>query len=308
MEIGMRDGVLTVIAPIKDSPSMKAGIKAGDEILKIDATSTADLSVDQAVDMIRGPKGTQVDLTLLRDGGNGTSTASSTSSSGASASGTKKNDPFDIKVTRDVISMPTLDSELRPDGVFVIHLYEFTDKSPDLFRGALDTFSKSGSNKLVIDLRGNPGGYLDAAIDMASWFLPADKTVVSESSGHGIPDVVHKSIGYNVFNSNLKVVVMVDGGSASASEILAGALSENGIATIVGTKSFGKGSVQEVVPITDDTELKVTVARWLTPKGNSISGNGITPDIIVKAGPDDVVGTPKDAQLDRAVQFLLTGK
>ena len=282
MEIGMKEGIITVISPLKDSPSAKAGIKTGDLILKINGTSTQDLSVDQAVQLIRGKKGSTVTLSVLS---------------------ANAKEAHDVKIVRDTINIPTIDSELRKDGVFVIRLYTFTENSPVLFRTEIQKFVKSGSHKLVLDLRGNPGGYLDAAVDMASWFLPSDAVVVKEdSAGHG-DDKVYKSKGYNIFNKNLKMVILVDGGSASASEILSGALQEHGIAKLVGTQTFGKGSVQELVPLTDDTFLKVTIARWLTPNGVSISAQGLKPDFVVPFTAADAE-KKQDPQLNKAVEVL----
>ena len=162
---------------------------------------------------------------------------------------------------------------------------------------------ESGSNRLLLDLRGNPGGYLDAAVDMASWFLPTGKVVVSENSGEKVDAKIHRSKGYDVFNKNLKMVILVNGGSASASEILAGALKEYGIAKLVGTRTFGKGSVQELIKLTPDTSLKVTVARWFTPNGNSISDGGLAPDIEVKLTPEDLE-KKRDPQMDKAIELL----
>ncbi len=288
MEIGQKDGILTVIAPIKDTPAARGGIKSGDRILKINEVSTGDLSVDKAVDMIRGEKGTSVKLNIFREG---------------------KKEAFDVTLVRDTINLPTIDTEFRKDGVFVIRLYSFSENSPTLFRNALQEFANSHSDKLILDLRGNPGGYLEAAVSMASWFLPKGAVVVSEDFGKGIPKQDYQSKGYNVFGNDLKFVILVDGGSASASEILAGALSEHGVAKLVGTKTFGKGSVQELVKLTSDTSLKVTVARWLTPNGVSISENGLKPDIEVKLDPKqaDVVGAP-DIQLQKAVEVLQNWK
>ena len=284
MEIAIRDGVLTVVAPLKGTPAQKAGIRPGDKILKIDDTLTAKLSADEAVKIIRGKEGSKVTFTISR---------------------TEKKEPFDVVVTRGVINIPTIDTEQREDGVFVVKLYNFSAVSNNLFRDALKKFVESGYDKLVLDLRGNPGGYLEAAIDMASWFLPAGKVVVSEDFGRGKPQTIHRSAGYDVFNSNLKMAVLIDQGSASASEILAGALQEHGIAKLVGEKSYGKGSVQELVPITSDTSLKVTIARWLTPKGNSISANGLTPDVSVKITQKEF-DAGKDPQMAKAVELLLS--
>lgn len=284
MEIGIRNDVLTVVAPLKGSPAEKAGMMAGDKILKIDDTIASGLSTDAAVKLIRGPKGTTVKVTIIREG---------------------VDDPIEKTLTRDVINVPTVETELRPDGIFVIKLYSFSEKSRQLFRNALRDFSKSGSNKLIFDLRGNPGGYLDAAWDIASWFLPAGKTVVTEDFGKAKEPRVYRSKGYTgISNKNIKTVVLVNAGSASASEIVAGALQEHGVATLVGEKTFGKGSVQELVEVTPETSLKVTIARWLTPKGHNLSEGGLIPDVEVKITKADIEAK-RDPQLDKAVQILL---
>lgn len=283
MEIGIRDGILTVIAPLKNTPAEKAGIKPGDQIVKIDETLTTDFTTDDAIKLIRGEIGTPVTLTISRKG---------------------ESDLIPITIVRDNIEIPTIDTELK-DDVFVISLYSFSATSPDLFREALRKFIESGTNKLILDLRGNPGGYMEAAIDMASWFLPAGKTVVIESFGKNQEEIVYRSRGYNIFNENLKFVILIDEGSASASEILAGALQEHNKATLVGTKTFGKGSVQELVPVTSNTSLKVTVARWLTPNKVSISKNGLTPDIEVKLNTQKLK-EGIDTQLEKAIEILNT--
>ena len=280
MEIAIKDGILTVVAPLKGSPADLANLKPGDQILKIGKLSTGGMPVEDAVNAIRGPKGTNVTLTIKRNGS-----------------------AQDITVTRAVIDIPTIETKLRSDGVFVISLYTFTADSPNLFRNALRDFILSGSDKLILDLRGNPGGYLDAAVDMASYFLPAGKTVVIEDSGSKAAQQIDRSKGYDVFNDKLKMVVLIDQGSASASEILAGALHEQGVAKLVGEKSFGKGSVQELVNITPDATLKVTVARWLTPLGHSISQNGLTPDVIVPITQKDI-DNKFDAQMEKAAEIL----
>jgi len=284
LELGIKDDILTVISALKSTPAEKAGVKSGDKILKIDDTVTTNgFSVEQAVKMIRGPKGTPVKFTILR--GDAIST-------------------MEITVIRDVINLPTLDSSYdAKTGIYTIKIYNFSAQASDLFRTALKDFVASKSNRLIIDLRGNPGGYLDSAVDMASWFLPPGKTVVRESYSKGKPETDEKSRGYNIFNDSLKTVILIDQGSASASEILAGAMQEYGKAKLVGTRSFGKGSVQELVKLTPDTSLKVTIARWLTPNGKSISEGGLTPDVEVKNTPDQ---TAKgiDAQMLKAIEIL----
>lgn len=281
MEIGMKDKVLTVIAPLKNTPAYRAGINSGDKILKIDDTVTSGLSIDKAVKLIRGEKGTPVNLTIYREG---------------------DDEPRELKIVRDVIDMPTLDTEQK-DGIFIIRLYNFSANSPELFRKAVKEFAESGTDKLLLDLRGNPGGYLDAAVSMASWFLPSGKTVVIEDYGEGQKQKSHRSDGYNVFNDNLKFAILIDGGSASASEILAGAMQDYKKAILVGEQSFGKGSVQEVVDLTPDTILKITVAKWLTPNGNSISEKGLTPDYNVPITKKDIEAK-KDTQYEKAVELL----
>ncbi|MEK7186721.1 MAG: S41 family peptidase [Patescibacteria group bacterium] len=282
MEILAQDGALTVISPLKGSPAERAGILAGDRIIKVDDKETSGLTTEDAVQIIRGPRGTNVSLTISRVG---------------------KKGPFEISVTREVINIPTIDTAVLPGGIFKIELYSFTAQSPNLFRMALREFIESDTDKLILDLRGNPGGYLEAAIDMASWFLPSGKVVVRESFGDEREEKVYRSKGYDIFNDNLKFVILVDEGSASASEILAGALEEHGRATLVGEKTFGKGSVQELVSITNDTSLKITIARWLTPNGVSISNQGITPEILVERTAKDKEAD-RDPQLEKAIEII----
>ena len=282
MEVVAKDGAVTVIAPLKNSPASRAGIMAGDRIAKIGNKETSNLSTEDAVLIIRGPKGTRVTLTIFRNG---------------------KKEPFDIEVVRDVIDIPTIDTKTLPGGIFVIELYSFSAQSPNLFRAALREFVLSGNNKLILDLRGNPGGYLEAAIDMASWFLPPSKVIVREDFGPSREGKVYRSKGYDIFSETLKFVILVDRGSASASEILAGALAEHGRAVLVGDKTFGKGSVQELVGITSKTSLKITIARWLTPNGLSISQEGIEPQFTIKYSTADREAG-RDPQLAKAIEIL----
>lgn len=280
MEIGIRDGILTVISPLEGSPAKKAGLLAGDKVIGIDGESTVGVGIDAGIQKIRGEKGTIVTLTIIREG---------------------TDDPLEIEVTRDVINIPTLEKYLRSDGVYVIRLFNFNRESSNDFRLAVRDFYATRSNKLLLDLRGNPGGYLSAAVDMASWFLPTGKVVVQEDFGDDREKQMYRSKGYNVFKNDLKMVILVDQGSASASEILAGALSEHGIAKLVGMKTFGKGSVQQLEAVGEGS-LKITVARWLTPLGNSISENGLTPDVEITYDPD----TPDiDSQMEKAIELLL---
>ncbi|MBI4065579.1 PDZ domain-containing protein [Candidatus Kaiserbacteria bacterium] len=284
MEIDIKDGILTVIAPLKGTPAEAAGIKTGDQIVTIDGKSTDGLSVNKAVTQIRGPVGTTVKLTIIRDG-----------------------KPLDIKIVRDIIQVPETDDDLDSEsGVYHIALYQFTANSADLFNQAFVRFKNSGSKKLIIDLRGNPGGYLDSAVDIASHFLPRGATIVTEDFGEKEKNQIHTSYGYNDVPAETKIAVLIDGGSASASEILAGALQDVNKTTIIGTKSFGKGSVQTLIDLGDGS-LKITVARWITPSGHWIMDNGVTPDIVVPFSAADAAAK-RDPQMLRAIQFLTTGK
>lgn len=284
MEIGIKDNVLTVIAPLKGTPAERAGIMAGDMILAIDGTPTEGLSTDEAVKVIRGKKGTTVSFKMMRDG-----------------------KPYDVSVVRATIAAPTIDKSYdEKTGIYTIAIYEFTATSAGLFDKALSEFRTTGSKKLIIDVRGDPGGYLESAVSIASHFLPEGAAVVTEDYKGKQQNVVHRSRGTGGIPDSLQVVVLMDQGSASASEILAGALQDAKVATLIGTRSFGKGSVQELVDI-DGGALKVTIARWLTPGGRSISDGGLTPDIQVERTQEDFVAG-KDPQKARAVQFLISGK
>lgn len=286
MEVGMRDEVITVIAPLPDTPAEKAGILSGDMIIRIDDVSTEGMSIDEAVKKIRGEKGTEVRLTILRKGAE---------------------EFTDISVVRDTILIPTTKTEKR-DDVFIIRLYSFNAIAEAEMQEALREYTQSGTRKLILDLRGNPGGFLSASVDIASFFLPVGKIVVSENFGDGEKVELYRSTGKTLksFTSDFtpeRMVVLVDGGSASASEILAGALQEHGVAKLIGSQTFGKGSVQELVELADGSSLKVTIARWFTPNGVSISEGGLTPDIVVERTPEQFLENI-DPQLDEALKYL----
>ena len=282
MNVGMKDGNIVVIAPLKDSPAMKAGIKAGDIIAAVDGKNMVGQQSDEAVSLIRGPLDTPVKLTVLHVGAKVTT---------------------DITIIRKEIKIPTIDTE-KKEGVFIVHLYNFSSESPDLFKNALVDFVNSKLKYLIIDLRGNPGGYLDAAVNMASYFLKEGQVVVSERQGKNETVINHRSLGITGLPGGIKVVVLVDGGSASASEILAGALKDQRIAKVVGVKSFGKGSVQELINFDDGSSLKVTIAKWYTPNGVNISEHGIVPDVVSVATTTmkDKKGNILDSQLYKAIE------
>lgn len=292
MEIAVKDGQLQIVSPLKGTPAERAGLRPEDKILKIDELDTAGMTVEAAVKKIRGPKGTTVKLTVMRVGWAKEQV---------------------ISVVRETIVVPVIKTKILPGNIFVIEFSSFAETSPEKFRQALQEFEKTKSNKLIIDLRGNPGGYLNAAVDVASWFLPGGETVVTEDYSNKQMPTIHRSAGYNIFSNQLQLVILQDKGSASASEILAGALKHYKKAVIIGTKSFGKGSVQELVEITPETSLKVTVARWIMPDGKNISGEGIEPNIEVKLPTDQATidknaKAKKDLIMDRALQYFKTGK
>ena len=284
MEIGTKGGTVMVISPLKGTPAYRAGIKAGDKILKIGDKITLDMTAEEAARLIRGEKGTAVKLLLLPKGEEKTK---------------------EVTLIRDTIIVPILETEEKPGGIFLIKLYSFSGNSTNEFRNALRKFVYSGNNKMIIDLRGNPGGYLESAVDASSWFLPIGKTVVREKFGNG-EENLFKSKGYNIFD-NLPLAILVNEGSASASEIMAGALKEHGIAKLVGAKTFGKGSVQELIEITPQTSLKITIAKWLTPNGVSISDQGLEPDFKVEVTKKDIE-LENDPQMEKAVEIVNSWK
>lgn len=282
MEVGVRNGLITVIAPLPGTPAEQAGILSGDVIVKIDGQSTESMNVDEAVNLIRGEKGSTVHLTLYRDG---------------------ETDFIELAVVRDTINIPTVKTEQKGD-VFYIALYSFNALSEAKMQEALRSYVQSGTTKLILDLRGNPGGYLQSAVAIASYFLPSGEVVVREQYGSGQAEDLYRSQGRTLKQfAPSEMVVLIDGGSASAAEILAGALQEHGVATLIGETTFGKGSVQELVDLPDGASLKVTIARWLTPNGTSISKAGLTPDVAVERTGDDMVAG-KDPQLDAALAWL----
>ena len=282
MEVGMRDGIVTVISPLPGTPAEKAGIVAGDSIIKIDDITTEGMSTDEAVRRIRGEEGTEVKITIFRKG---------------------ETEFREISIVRDTIVIPTSKIEER-NGVFIVSLYSFNALAEIEMQNALRAFVKSGKSKLVFDLRGNPGGYLESAVSIGSYFIPLGKVIVRESFGGAQEEQLYRSSGKELGKSApKKMVVLIDGGSASAAEILAGALKEHGIATLIGETTFGKGSVQELVPLNDNSSVKITIARWLTPNGTSISNGGLAPDIEVKRTPEDREKL-LDPQLDAAIEFL----
>ncbi len=282
MEVGLREGLITVISPLPGTPAEKAGIHSGDVLVKIDDTSTEGMRIDEAVKLIRGEKGTVVTFSIYREG---------------------QSEFIEKSVTRDTIDIPTVKTEKVGD-VFVISLYSFNAVSESRMQEAMNEFVSSKSEKLIIDVRGNPGGFLQSAVDIASFVLPSGKVVVKEQGGVTGEDKVFRTRNRQVrdFTPN-NLVVLVDNGSASASEILAGALKDHSVATVIGVPTFGKGSVQELVRLDGGSSLKVTVARWFTPNGTSISDGGLSPDYVIKRSSEDREAG-RDPQKEAAIRFL----
>jgi len=283
MEIGIKKGQLQVIAPLEGTPAQKAGLRSGDKILKINDTETSDLTIDEAVDLIRGPKGTEVTLTIFREEWKKTK---------------------EIKLMRDVIEVPSLKREIKEiDGqkIAYIQLYQFSENASFDFRKAAIEILTSPAQKIILDLRNNPGGYLEVAQDITGWFLEKGKIVVIEDFGQG-NEQEYKAQGPGTF-SDYKVVILINQGSASASEILAGALRDNRGILLIGEKSFGKGSVQELEKLKEGSSLKITVAKWLTPKGQLITDVGLEPDIKVEMTEEDYE-QDRDPQLDKAIEII----
>ena len=282
MEVGIRNEVLTVIAPLPGTPAAQAGIIAADTIVKIDTKSTEGMTIDTAVKLIRGEKGTEVLLTVYRNG---------------------ESALLEIPVVRDTITIPTVKTEIK-DGVFIIALHSFNALAKDKMKEALKEYARSNARKLILDLRGNPGGFLQSAVSIGSYFVPAGEVIVRENFGDGSEEELYRSSGHTLGKyAPSEMIVLIDGGSASASEILAGALSEHKIATLMGKTTFGKGSVQELVDLPDGSSLKVTIARWFTPDGTSISEHGLIPDIIIERTVQEIM-SDQDPQLEAAVKYL----
>ncbi|MEV5036169.1 peptidase S41 [Bacillus sp. AFS026049] len=257
-EIQEQDGQIMVVSPIKGSPAEKAGVKPNDIILSVDGKSVEGLSSSEAVLKIRGEKGTKVDLSISRAG---------------------ESEPIKLTIKRDTIPIETVYAEMLDDGVAKIQVTSFSEHTVQELKTALEEMSKKDMKGLVLDLRGNPGGLLDQAIEMASLFIPNGKVVLQVEDRSGKKDVYKSE---NDGELKIPVVVLIDDGSASASEIVAAAVSESANIPLIGVKSFGKGTVQTAQDFEDGSNFKYTAAKWLTPEGNWIHKKGIKPDINVK--------------------------
>ena len=285
MEIGIRDGQLTVIAPLEGTPAKRAGILPGDKIIKIEDSFTRDLTIYEAVKMIRGEKGTTVRLTIFREGWN---------------------EPKEIEVTRDLINIPSVKVEIVDDNIAHLIIYQFNENTTLQFIKAAQIIENSNVKKIILDLRNNPGGLLDKVQEIAGWFLEKDK-IVAKARYANQKEEIYKTKGPATF-LNYPVVVLINQGTASGAEILAAALREQrDDVKLIGEKTFGKGSVQETVNIgriKREGLLKVTTAHWFTPKGRLIDKKGLEPDIKVELTQEDIE-QGKDPQLEKAKEILM---
>lgn len=283
-EIGMnKDKQLVVVAPLPGSPAEKAGLVANDAILKIDDKDTAGLSVDEAVVLIRGPKGSSVKLTVYHEGAL---------------------DTQEVSIVRDVIHIENIKYKLIEHNgkrISYISIAQFDENSSKDFAAQANKVLLDSPDSLIIDLRNNPGGLLTSSVDIASQFI-LEGTIVSEKNNKG-ESHTYRSTGSGILAGMPKVVVLINEGSASASEILAGALQDTNKAILIGEQSFGKGSVQDYRQFPDGSSLKITVAKWFTPHDNSIDKEGITPNILVPMNYEDYQAK-RDPQLDKALEEL----
>lgn len=279
IEITMKDDLLTIISPIDDTPAYKAGLKAGDKIVKIDGTIVKDLTLVEAVKKLRGKPGTDVNIIILREAD-------------------KK--LLEFTITRSIIKIASIKkAEMLEPGIGYIRISEFQENTPKDLSDALKKIEGENLKGLVLDLRNNPGGLLDVAVDVAGKFLEEGKIAVTTKGRVKNQNFEFKSKNKN-HHLDYPIVVLINGGSASASEIVAGALQDYKRAILLGTKSFGKGSVQTVVPMSDGSAIRLTTSKYFTPKGRSIHGEGIAPDIVVEYEER----SQKDKEVDKETALL----
>lgn len=278
-ELENKNGLLVVVAPLQDSPAEKVGLKANDIILKIDGEDVEKMTFPSAIAKIRGEKGTKVKLGILRP---------------------ENRKELELEVTRNTIVVKSVKWEEKQGNLY-IKISQFGDDTTDLMKQAAQYSIDKNYPGIILDLRNNPGGYLESAIDISSLFLDNEKTVVTEQNKQGEKKIFKTTL--TPILKNKKLAILVNNGSASASEILSGAMQDDNRATLVGEKTFGKGSVQSLEKLKDGSEIKVTIAKWLTPTGKAIDGEGIKPDIEVKLTDDDLKNN-RDPQLDKALELI----
>ena len=282
-ELTLRNELITVVSPLKGSPAKKAGLQPEDVILKIDGVDVKEYSFEQAVMKIRGPRGSKVILTIARKG---------------------LDNPIDLSIVRETININSVDWKMKED-LAVIEINQFGNKTQDEFSKAISELLPKRPKGIILDLRYNGGGYLEGAVDIVSEFIDKGKVVSVKKRNPEEDEVIYVNGQARV--ANVPMVVLINKGSASASEIVAGAIQDYGRGKLIGEQSFGKGTVQEVDNLIDGSSLRVTVAKWYTPNNNNISEVGIKPDIEIKRTIEDIAAN-KDPQLDAAVEYLKKGK
>ncbi len=280
-EIGIKKSQLLIIAPLEGTPAERAGLRSGDKILKIDDAITTNLTIEEAVSLIRGAKGTEVILTISRE---------------------TWEESKEIKIVRATIKIPSLKWELIEQDITYLKIYQFFEKTDDDFRKLAIEILAGPSKKIILDLRNNPGGYLEVAQEISGWFLERGDVVAIEDFGLGKEQKIYKVQGNEKF-LDYPMVILINQGSASASEILAGALRDTRKILIIGETSFGKGCIQELDELRGGSSLKITVAKWLTPKGELITDKGLEPDIKVEMTEEDYE-EDRDPQLDKAIEII----
>lgn len=279
-EIGIKKNQLLIITPLPDTPADKAGLRTGDKILKIDRVNTAGMPLDEAVSKIRGKKGTTVVLTIYRDG---------------------EEKERDVSIVRSTIEVKSVTWKLLDDPTIgYVKVSNFNEDTEGRFQEAVNYMLGKRVKGIILDLRNNPGGFLDTAIQMAGYWVDGQTVVIEQYDGDHREEFKARM---NARLEKMPTIVLVNEGSASASEIVSGALQDYGSATLVGMKTFGKGSVQDVKPLKDGSSVKLTVAKWLTPKGRMIDEEGIKPDIEVEISKEDFEAN-RDPQLQKATELL----
>jgi len=282
IEVGMEFGVVKVVTPMDNSPAAREGIKAGDYIVKINGTQVQGKTLSEAVELMRGPVGSKLELTIRRKG---------------------KKKALVFEITREIIEVNSVKSKVIDDNVGYIRLTAFNENSSKQISDRIKKFKKSKINKYVLDLRNNPGGLLSQAIKISDFFLDNGE-IVSTKSRKSYENRKYFAKKGDIINGKT-LIVLINYGSASASEIVAGALKDHKRAIVIGENSYGKGSVQSIIPLKNKGAIRLTISKYYLPSGKSISGTGITPDIEVEESSDEFrIGTETDNQLDFAITLL----
>lgn len=274
------DGFLVIVRPIQGQPADLAGVESGDFVIQVDGQEIQGMSLDEIIAMVKGPKGSEVTLTIIRE---------------------NRPDPFDVTITRDLIELPIVESEMIDGEIAYVRLTSFSSNSANQLNSALEGVLADSPKGLIIDLRDNPGGFLSQSVEVADLFLPKGIVLYQRDSLGN--EEIFESDDDDIAEA-IPLVVLVNAGSASASEIVAGAIQDRDRGILIGETTFGKGSVQHTHTLSDGSELRVTVARWYTPDNQSISEQGVVPDIFVET--PDLFGGDQDTQLQRAIEYLLS--